>query len=157
MGVQCRTVRDEVEVRRWTYLWRRVVPRQGSRLVRSRFVRSVSPPPLAGSDFDRRASKVHLISPLPLLSDALAARTMQFALAGFTSASTDDAAVAKKHEQPMEVKWTKPKGGTEREEGRLVEIDVPGTLKQVTWHKRGDYFSTVASEGKLRCVDLKGM
>lgn len=49
----------------------------------------------------------------------------------------------------MEVKWTKPKGDAEREEGRLIDIDVPGTLKQVTWHKRGDYFSTVASEGEL--------
>jgi ribosome biogenesis protein ERB1 len=78
----------------------------------------------------------------------MAARTSTFALAGFSSASTDDAGVAKKHEQPAEVKWTKPKGDAEREEGRLVEIDVPGTLKQITWHKRGDYFATVASEGE---------
>lgn len=56
--------------------------------------------------------------------------------------------MAKKHEQPSEVKWTKPKGSEEREDGRLVEIDVPGTLKQVTWHKRGDYFATGASEGQ---------
>lgn len=92
---------------------------------------------------------MHLISPLPLLSDQLAARTAQFALAGFTSASTDEAGLAKKHEQPSEVRWSKPKAVSEREEGRLVEIDVPGTLKQITWHKRGDYFSTVASEGEL--------
>ena len=91
--------------------------------------------------------KVHLISPLPVLSDMMATRTQQFALAGFESASTDDAGNAKKHEQPAEVRWIKPKGTTEREEGRLVEIEVPGTLKQVTWHKRGDYFSTVASGG----------
>ena len=77
----------------------------------------------------------------------MATRTSQFALAGFESASTDDAGVAKKHEQPAEVRWIKPKGTSEREEGRLVEIEVPGTLKQITWHKRGDYFSTVASEG----------
>lgn len=95
------------------------------------------------------AGKIHLISPLPVLSDALAARTSAYALAGFSSASTDDAGVAKKHEQPAEVRWIKPKGDAEREEGRLVEIEVPGTLKQVTWHKRGDYFATVASEGEL--------
>lgn len=49
------------------------------------------------------------------------------------------------------MKWLKPKAGTGmREEGRLVEIDVPGTLKQVVWHGRGDYFSSVASEGEFR-------
>lgn len=84
-------------------------------------------------------------------------RTSQYALSGFTSASTDDAGVAKKHEQPAEVRWSKPKGDTLRDEGRLIEIDVPGTLKQVTWHKRGDYFSTVASEGEpFSSIGLRG-
>ncbi|ORY81831.1 NUC169 domain-domain-containing protein [Leucosporidium creatinivorum] len=98
------------------------------------------------------SSKVHIIAPLPLLSEIDAARTSQFALAGFTSASTDDAGNAKKHTQPAEVAWRKPKGDAEREEGRLVEIDVPGTLKQIVWHKRGDYFSTVSAPAGNRSV-----
>lgn len=48
VGVQCRSMRDEVEVRRRTDLRRRMVPRQGSCALRSRFVRpSFSPPPLS--------------------------------------------------------------------------------------------------------------
>jgi len=97
---------------------------------------------------NRSSSKVHLISPLPLLSDSLAARTSAFALAGFNAVSTDDQGNKKSFTQPAEVVWRKPKGDAEREEGRLVEVEVPGTLKQVTWHKRGDYFSTVSSPGK---------
>lgn len=95
-----------------------------------------------------RTSKVHIIAPLPLLGDVAAARTSQFALAGFSAASTDENGQAKRHTQPSEVRWSKPKGDTERDEGRLVEIDVPGTLKQIVWHKRGDYFATVSAPGE---------
>ncbi|KAM0791153.1 hypothetical protein ACM66B_005638 [Microbotryomycetes sp. NB124-2] len=96
--------------------------------------------------------KVHLISPLPLLSNAMAARTSQFAFAGFTAASTDDAGNAKKHVQPVDVHWTKPRSSSESDVGRLVEIDVPGTLKQVVWHRRGDYFATVSAPAGARSV-----
>ncbi|GAA5838859.1 hypothetical protein JCM3766R1_004231 [Sporobolomyces carnicolor] len=98
------------------------------------------------------SSKVHLISPLPLLSDTLALRTSSFALAGFNAVSTDDQGNKKSFTQPQEVAWRKPKGDAEREEGRLVEVEVPGTLKQVTWHKRGDYFSTVSAPAGARSV-----
>ncbi|GAA5911852.1 hypothetical protein JCM5296_004539 [Sporobolomyces johnsonii] len=98
------------------------------------------------------SSKIHLISPLPLLSDSLAARTSAFALAGFNATSTDDSGAKKPHVQPQEVVWRKPKGDAEREEGRLVEVEVPGTLKQVTWHKRGDYFATVSAPAGARSV-----
>ncbi|GAA5986015.1 hypothetical protein JCM5350_005497 [Sporobolomyces pararoseus] len=98
------------------------------------------------------SSKVHLISPLPLLSDTLALRTSSFALAGFNAVSTDDQGNKKAFTQPQEVVWRKPKGDAEREEGRLVEVEVPGTLKQVTWHKRGDYFSTVSAPAGARSV-----
>lgn len=115
-----------------------------------------------GTDLDRTwhspsSSKIHIIAPLPLLGDLAAARTSQFALAGFSSASTDEAGNAKRHTQPAEVRWSKPKGDSERDEGRLVEIDVPGTLKQIVWHKRGDYFATVtAPGGSLRVQQVSG-
>jgi len=98
------------------------------------------------------SSKVHIIAPLPLLSELAQMKTTQFALAGFEAASTDDNGVAKKHTQPAEVRWYKPKSTSERDEGRLVEIEVPGTLKQITWHKRGDYFATVSAPAGNRSV-----
>ncbi|BGP48194.1 Ribosome bioproteinsis protein erb1 [Rhodotorula kratochvilovae] len=100
------------------------------------------------------ANKVHLIAPLPFLSDAVAARTSAFALAGFNAAATDDAGnKIRPVAQPEGVAWFKPRGVSEREEGRLVEVEVPGhELKQVTWHKRGDYFATVASPAGARSV-----
>ncbi|GAA5857566.1 hypothetical protein JCM9279_002515 [Rhodotorula babjevae] len=100
------------------------------------------------------ANKVHLIAPLPLLSDAVAARTSAFALAGFNAAATDDEGnKIRPVAQPEGVAWFKPRGVSEREEGRLVELEVPGhELKQVTWHKRGDYFATVAAPAGARSV-----
>ncbi|GAA6007315.1 ribosome biogenesis protein ERB1 [Rhodotorula paludigena] len=100
------------------------------------------------------ANKIHLIAPLPLLSDAAAARTSAFALAGFNAAATDDDGnKIPRPAQPEGVAWFKPRGVGEREEGRLVEVEVPGhELKQVTWHKRGDYFATVASPAGARSV-----
>ncbi|SGY22998.1 BQ5605_C019g08880 [Microbotryum silenes-dioicae] len=99
------------------------------------------------------AHKVHLISPLPLLGEEVASRTKTYALAGFNAASTGEDGEKKKHVQPQEVRWSKPKGDSERDEGRLVVVDVPGTLKQVTWHKKGDYFATVAAPCEFGLLD----
>ncbi|POY74510.1 hypothetical protein BMF94_2270 [Rhodotorula taiwanensis] len=100
------------------------------------------------------ANKIHLISPLPLISDALAGRTSAFALAGFNAAATDDAGnKIRPPTQPDGVAWRKPRDVSEREEGRLVEVEIPGhEIKQVTWHKRGDYFATVSSPAGARSV-----
>ncbi|GAA6019946.1 hypothetical protein JCM10207_003346 [Rhodosporidiobolus poonsookiae] len=100
------------------------------------------------------ATTLHLISPLPLLSPLLASRTSAFALSAFNAATTDDAGERiKPVAQPDGVAWRKPREVAEREEGRLLEIEVPGNeVKQVTWHKRGDYFASVASPAGARSV-----
>ncbi|BGO91429.1 hypothetical protein NBRC10512_003089 [Rhodotorula toruloides] len=100
------------------------------------------------------ANKIHLISPLPLISDSLAARSAAFALSAFNAASTDDDGnKIRPPTQPDGVAWRKPRDISEREEGRLVEVEVPGhEIKQVTWHKRGDYFATVSSPAGARSV-----
>ncbi|GAA6034052.1 hypothetical protein JCM8097_000668 [Rhodosporidiobolus ruineniae] len=100
------------------------------------------------------ATTLHLLAPLPYLSAPLAARTSAFALSAFNAASTNDAGEKiKPPSQPDGVAWRKPKGETEREEGRLLEIEVPGhEVRQVTWHKRGDYFASVAAPAGARSV-----
>lgn len=36
----------------------------------------------------------------------------------------------------------------------LVIVEVAGTPKQITWHRKGDYFATVAMDGELfKCSD----
>ena len=43
------------------------------------------------------------------------------------------------------VKWTRPRD-VDRNRGVAVNISVPGTPKQVQWHAKGDYFSTVSPD-----------
>ncbi|GAA5909660.1 hypothetical protein JCM6882_008457 [Rhodosporidiobolus microsporus] len=101
------------------------------------------------------ATTLHLISPLPLLSPTVAARTSTFALSAFNTTSTNDAGEKiRPPTQPDGVAWRKAsKEGSGRDEGRLLEIEVPGhEVKQVTWHKRGDYFASVAAPAGARSV-----
>ncbi|GAA5820298.1 hypothetical protein JCM11251_005563 [Rhodosporidiobolus azoricus] len=101
------------------------------------------------------ATTLHLISPLPLLNPTVASRTSQFALSAFNSTSTNDAGEKiRPPTQPEGVAWRKAsKEGSGRDEGRLLEIEVPGhEVRQVTWHKRGDYFASVATPAGARSV-----
>lgn len=81
-----------------------------------------------------------LICPTPILPTELAHHSALVALKAVTGAST---AAAPRGD---DVSWLR---GTdaERKRGILVQIDVPGTPKQVTWHRKGDYFATVAADG----------
>lgn len=84
-----------------------------------------------------------LLSPLSVLSPSQATTTIEAAHAGFTSAS--DAPTL------SDAKWSRA-SEKDRDTGVLIEISVPGTPKQVTWHKRGDYFATVATESANKSV-----
>ncbi|BGP16275.1 hypothetical protein JCM10213_007719 [Rhodosporidiobolus nylandii] len=99
-------------------------------------------------------TSLHLISPLPLLSPTVAARTSSFALSAFNAAATNDEGERiKPLAQPDGVAWRKPREHSAREEGRLLEVEVPGhEVRQVTWHKRGDYFASVAAPAGARSV-----
>jgi ribosome biogenesis protein ERB1 len=85
-------------------------------------------------------NRVAILCPTPILPVELAYHSSQVALKAVTGAST---AAAPRGD---DVNWLR---GTdsERKRGILVLIDVPGTPKQVTWHKKGDYFATVATDG----------
>lgn len=86
---------------------------------------------------------IYLLSPLPVLSPSLAEDTIQAAHLGFETASEGSILST--------VKWTRA-NEDDRAKGVLIEILVPGTPKQVTWHKRGDYFGTVATEAGNQSV-----
>ena len=66
---------------------------------------------------------------------------MSYVNEGFTAASSSTTPLSN-------VSWSKA-DEKDRETGVLMRIDVPGTPKQVTWHKRGDYFATTATDGEL--------
>lgn len=92
--------------------------------------------------------KVVVISPLWLVPPAVAAATMEHTNAGYaSSAATTKAGTGKEVKGVEAVKWSRP-NESDRERGVLVTIEVPGTPKQVAWHRKGDYFSTVAVDGE---------
>lgn len=85
-------------------------------------------------------NRISIVCPTPILPVELAHNSALVALKAVTGASTNAAP------RGDDVAWLR---GTdqERKRGILVNVDVPGTPKQVTWHKKGDYFATVAADG----------
>lgn len=49
------------------------------------------------------------------------------------------------------MKWSRASEKA-RDTGVLLEVALPGTPKQVTWHRRGDYFATLSPEAGNRAV-----
>ena len=90
-------------------------------------------------DMTHREGKVTLISPLSYLSTATAEQTTLQLHSGFNISSSTSS---------PDIKWLKPKEA-ELEQGILLDISIPGTPKQVTWHHKGDYLATLSSNGKL--------
>jgi ribosome biogenesis protein ERB1 len=96
--------------------------------------------------------RVAILAPLALVAPAVAAATLTHANTGFAaSAATTKMGAGSETKGVEAIKWVRP---TElaRERGELVYVDVPGTPKQVTWHRKGDYFSTVATEAANKSV-----
>lgn len=93
------------------------------------------------------AGRVVVLAPLALVAPAVAAATSDHANSAFaTSAANTKAGAGKDVPGTEAIKWVRPSEG-ERERGVLVRIEVPGTPKQVTWHRKGDYLATVSAEG----------
>ena len=93
--------------------------------------------------------KVYVLSPLWLVPPQVAHASMEHVNAGYaTSAATTKQTAGKEMRGAELIKWTRP-SEAERERGVLVMVEVPGTPKQVAWHRKGDYFSTMATEGKF--------
>jgi ribosome biogenesis protein ERB1 len=87
---------------------------------------------------------VYILAPLVLTSPAIAQSTLNHINTGFSSSSatitTDGVKTA------PDAKWTRP-SESERDRGIMVMVEVQGTPKQVTWHRKGDYLATVAVDG----------
>ena len=93
------------------------------------------------------AGRVVVLAPLALVAPGVAAATLDHTNSAFASSAASTKARGGKEVAGTEaVKWVRPSEG-ERERGVLVRIDIPGTPKQVTWHRKGDYFSTVSVDG----------
>lgn len=96
------------------------------------------------------SGKIAVLSPIPLVSPTLASTTVAHVNTAFassaatTKAGAGEAAAARGVEA---IKWIRP-GEKERERGILVYIEVPGTPKQISFHRKGDYFATVSADGK---------
>jgi ribosome biogenesis protein ERB1 len=91
------------------------------------------------------SGRVYILAPLVLTSPSIAQTTLTHINTGFSSSSatttTEGVKVA------PDAKWTRP-SEAERDRGIMLMIEVQGTPKQVTWHRKGDYFSTVAVDGE---------
>ena len=93
------------------------------------------------------AGKIAVLSPLALVSPHVAAATLNHANEAFASSSATTKAGSGSNTKGTEaIKWVRP-SELDRERGVLVYIEVPGTPKQVAWHRKGDYFATVSADG----------
>ena len=86
--------------------------------------------------------QIVIVSPLALASPAVCAATLEHVNNAFASSSATT-----KSGGTEAIKWVRP-NESERERGVLVIVEVPGTPKQVTWHRKGDYFATVSVDGE---------
>ena len=91
--------------------------------------------------------KMSVGSPLSLLPPPNTSMILEYTQAGFSLTSGN-------MPQPIEgVKWQRPASASVLgQNGILLEITVPGTPKQVTWHKRGDYLASVSPEAGAKAI-----
>lgn len=92
--------------------------------------------------------KVHVVSPVRVLSTEKAELASTYALAAFNTKTTEEGSSS----SIADVRWNKTKDGDDS--GRLLEIEVPGTLREIVWHRRGDYFATIATDGTSTAISL---
>jgi ribosome biogenesis protein ERB1 len=96
--------------------------------------------------------KIAVLSPLALVEPSIATATLNHANTAYAaSAATTKIGAGKDIKGTEAIKWTRP-SELARERGELVYIEVPGTPKHVTWHRKGDYFATVAADAQNKAV-----
>ncbi|CAG8438502.1 14022_t:CDS:10 [Ambispora leptoticha] len=85
------------------------------------------------------SNKVAFISPFKLCDEEMYLFTNQYVTAGFNQSQKDD--------KKKNVHWVQPTE-QEKESGYLVILNHSHskTVKQVTWHRKGDYFATLAPD-----------
>lgn len=92
---------------------------------------------------------MYLLSPLALVSPTVAQTTLTHLNTAFASSSASTA--QNEPRKAPDAKWVRPTED-ERDRGILVIVEVAGTPKQITWHRKGDYFSTVAVDGECEVL-----
>ncbi len=92
---------------------------------------------------------VYLIIPLTLVSPEAEEASRELLEAGWSAAKAAvDGPKADAH-----AKWTRPDGKLE-EQGILLQLIVRSTVKVLSWHRRGDYFATVAPQGQSNAIAI---
>ncbi|RCH85450.1 Ribosome bioproteinsis protein erb1, partial [Rhizopus stolonifer] len=86
--------------------------------------------------------EVHLISPPKLCTPVQVMNTDQFVKAGF----------ANPEESTQHATWIKANGADEEKYGYKARIQHTQAVKQLTWHRKGDYLATVAPDAKNLAV-----
>ncbi|KAG2197117.1 hypothetical protein INT47_004182 [Mucor saturninus] len=87
--------------------------------------------------------EVHLISPPKLCSAEQAMNTDQFTKSGFAMPKEDG---------KQAVTWIRASEADEEKYGYKVRIQHTQAVKQVTWHRKGDYLATVSPDAKNLAV-----
>ncbi|KAL7811629.1 BOP1NT domain-containing protein [Trichoderma gracile] len=95
-----------------------------------------------------------LIAP-PLVSDAMEQASRDVLDAGFGYAANNNSSAATtadgaKKEPPA--KWSRPASSSLVSSGVLLKLTVRSAIKALTWHRRGDFFSTVSPSGQRSSV-----
>ena len=92
--------------------------------------------------------KVSIGSPIDLLLPSTVTTLLEYVYAAFSESSES-------LPQAVEgVKWQRPStsASSTKQKGILLEIVVPGTPKQITWHRRGDYLASTSPEAGTKAV-----
>lgn len=87
--------------------------------------------------------EVLIISPPKFCTDEVATYTDNYVKDGFSAQGGEGS----KH-----MTWAKAKESEESEYGYKLRLEHTHTVKQITWHRKGDYFATVATEARERAV-----
>ena len=92
---------------------------------------------------------VYLIAP-PIGGPEIETKGREVLDAGWGYATNGASSSAKK--EPV-TQWTRPGSGLE-EEGVLVKFSLRKTVKVISWHRRGEYFSTVCPQAQSSAVAI---
>lgn len=86
---------------------------------------------------------LYLVCPTTLVSEEVEDATRELCQAGYAYQAQNTSTAAAKKEPPC--KWLRS-SDAQNDEGVLMVISTKKQVKQIDWHRRGDYFSSVAPE-----------
>ncbi|KAF2094534.1 putative ribosome biogenesis protein erb1 [Rhizodiscina lignyota] len=94
---------------------------------------------------------IYFISPISILSPEEEEKSRAILDVGWGYAASSETNGQSKKETPA--KWARP-GARLEDQGALVRVTVRSTIKVITWHRRGDYLSTVSPQGQSSAVAI---